>query len=139
MYLLLLAMTTNLHFDKLFLLSIDHFAVDLDNCEIKKATFVISRLHFYLSWYPLFFPFFFSTQMTHQDLQQILYPQLSANTFETSTTVEAVDDTDELNETPVVPATTETTVRVTRPLPPIDFILPRALSSERELMDLAFR
>ncbi|RCH95029.1 hypothetical protein CU097_013983 [Rhizopus azygosporus] len=77
--------------------------------------------------------------MTHQDLQQILYPQLSANTFETSTTVETVDDTDELNETPVVPATTETTVRVTRPLPPIDFILPRALSSERELLDLAFR
>lgn len=86
-----------------------------------------------------FFSFFFSTQMTHQDLQQILYPQLSANTFETSTTVETVDDTDELNETPVVPATTETTVRVTRPLPPIDFILPRALSSERELLDLAFR
>ncbi|KAG1138492.1 hypothetical protein G6F37_010412 [Rhizopus arrhizus] len=77
--------------------------------------------------------------MTHQDLQQILYPQLSARIFEMPSTDEGIDDTDELNETPIVPATTETTIRVTRPHPPIDFVLSRPLSSEKELLDLAFR
>ncbi|KAI9261152.1 hypothetical protein BY458DRAFT_534695 [Sporodiniella umbellata] len=77
--------------------------------------------------------------MTHQDLQQILYPQLSPSTFDLPNTDEGIDDMDELNEAPVAPAITETTIRVSRPHPPTDFVLSRSLTSEKELFDLAFR
>ncbi|GAA5799860.1 tubby protein-like protein [Helicostylum pulchrum] len=81
------------------------------------------------------------TQETHQ----VVHPQLSADMFNHLTTQsddELFEEEEETNEALIVPTDLDTsshTVRVTRPVPPRDFVLPRALTTEKELLELAFR
>lgn len=83
--------------------------------------------------------------MTQPDIRQVVHPQLSAETFNTPSIGDnntAVDEEEELNEAPIAPIDIDLdaqTVRVTRPVPPNDFILQRPLTTEKELLDLAFR
>ncbi|SAM00438.1 hypothetical protein [Absidia glauca] len=64
------------------------------------------------------------------------YPQLTSTTFTSRATGTDSDDEDQADAT-VAPQTT--TIRVTRPVDPIDFVLPRPILSQKELYDLAFR
>ncbi|KAI8341649.1 tubby C-terminal-like domain-containing protein [Chlamydoabsidia padenii] len=64
------------------------------------------------------------------------YPQLTSTTF-TSRTNEADSDDEDQADATIAPQTT--TIRVTRPVDPIDFVLPRPILSQKELHDLAFR
>lgn len=83
--------------------------------------------------------------MTQQESNQVVHPQLTADVFDhpRRNDPEAfVDEDEELNEVPIVPTdldTSSNTVRVSRPVPPRDFLLPRALTMEKELLELAFR
>lgn len=80
-------------------------------------------------------------RMTQPDTHQIVHPQLSTESFNNPTSLDE-DEEEELTEVPIVPTDLDTssqTVRVTRPVPPIDFILQRPLTTEKELLDIAFR
>lgn len=73
------------------------------------------------------------TQETHQ----MVHPQLSADLFnhpKTQSDVELLEEGREANEAPIVPTDLDTsshTVRVTRPVPPGNFVLRRALTTEK--------
>lgn len=80
--------------------------------------------------------------MTQPDTHQIVHPQLSTESFSNPTSLDEEDEEEELNEVAIVPTDLDTssqTVRVTRPVPPTDFILQRPLTTEKELLDIAFR
>ncbi|KAI8636584.1 tubby C-terminal-like domain-containing protein [Parasitella parasitica] len=84
-----------------------------------------------------------------QDSHQVVHPQLSTELFELSSTdnleQEDQDEEDESSSSDMAIAPTDMdlslqqTVRVTRPEHPTDFILQRPLTTEKELLDLAFR
>lgn len=85
-------------------------------------------------------------QQQQRDAHQVIHPQLSAESFELprDDNVEQ-DEEDETSNTDMAIAPTDMdlssqqTVRVTRPEPPTDFVLQRPLTTEKELLDLAFR
>lgn len=83
--------------------------------------------------------------MTQPETRQVVHAQLSSENFNIPNAGEddgLLDEEEELNETPVVPTVVDSSsqmVRVTRPTPPTDFVLQRSLTTERELLDLAFR
>lgn len=64
------------------------------------------------------------------------YPQLTSTTFTSRMTGTDSDDEDQADAI-VAPQTT--TIRVTRPVDPVDFVLPRPILSQKELYDLAYR
>ncbi|KAI8373623.1 Tub protein [Choanephora cucurbitarum] len=78
--------------------------------------------------------------MTQQEPHHITHPQLSANILQPET--DNFEEDDELNEVAIAPTHLDTsshTVRITRPVQPTDFVLERALVSEKELLDLVYR
>ncbi|KAI8985191.1 tubby C-terminal-like domain-containing protein [Pilobolus umbonatus] len=76
--------------------------------------------------------------MTRQETHDVLHPQLTINSFNADIDEGLVDD-DESTGAAVAPMDTDShTIRVTRPVPPIDFTLNTALTEEK-LTDLAFR
>jgi tubby-related protein 1 len=82
--------------------------------------------------------------MTQPETHQVVHPQLSTETFEIHSNRNGDDEEEEeeLNEVAIAPTNIDLssqTVRVTRPVQPTDFILPRPLTTEKELLDLAFR
>lgn len=84
-----------------------------------------------------------------QESHQVVHPQLSAEPFEfprdDNLEQEEQDEEDETSNSDMAIAPTDMdldsqqTVRVTRPEQPTDFILQRPLTTEKELLDLAFR
>lgn len=83
--------------------------------------------------------------MTQPETHQVVHAQLSSESFNIPSVRNddgLLDEEEELNETPVVPTDVDLSsqmVRVTRPTPPNDFVLQRSLTTEKELLDLAFR
>ena len=80
--------------------------------------------------------------MTQQEPDHRTHPQLSANILRPEAESFEEDDDDELNEVAIAPTHLDTnpqTVRITRPVQPTDFVLERALVSEKELLDLVYR
>ncbi|KAF7722792.1 Tubby- protein 3 [Apophysomyces ossiformis] len=82
--------------------------------------------------------------MSSESTSQVFHPQLSTATF--AMPFPDMDSDDEGNEqqeqhAPVMPTNEDPphTVRVSRPVPPIDFILQRPLATVKDLNDLAFR
>lgn len=89
-------------------------------------------------------------QQQQQDaFSQTLYPQLLSESFnnpphndEGLGDNDDDDDDNELNDAPIAPTDIDLetqTVRVTRPVPPTDFVLSRPIATEKEMLDLAFR
>jgi hypothetical protein len=84
-----------------------------------------------------------------QESHQVVHPQLSAESFELPRDANLEqgeqDEDDETSNSDMAIAPTDMdldsqqTVRVTRPEQPTDFILQRPLTTEKELLDLAFR
>lgn len=84
-----------------------------------------------------------------QESHQVAHPQLSAESFELPSDDNfeqgEQDEEDETSTSDMAIAPTDMdldsqqTVRVTRPEQPTDFILQRPLTTEKELLDLAFR
>jgi tubby-related protein 1 len=84
------------------------------------------------------------TQQPQQNPHQIVHPQLTAAAFNNPNNDEGLgdDDDNELNDAPIAPTDIDLstqTIRVTRPVPPTDFVLQRPLTTEKEMLDLAFR
>jgi tubby-related protein 1 len=83
--------------------------------------------------------------MTQPESYQVVHPQLSTETFEMPSNhdvAEEDEEEEEQNGIAIAPTNIDLstqTVRVTRPVQPTDFILPRPLTTEKELLDLAFR
>lgn len=78
--------------------------------------------------------------MTQQETHQITHSQLSTSMFQSE--VDSLEDDEELNEVAIAPTNLDIspqTVRITRPVQPTDFVLQRALASEKELLDLVYR
>ncbi|KAI7897827.1 Tub family-domain-containing protein [Cokeromyces recurvatus] len=81
--------------------------------------------------------------MTKHDTQQIVHPQLSTSTFNLeSNDGQLLDEEEGSNEAVIVPTDVDLnsqTVQVTRPVQTEDFLLQRPLTTEKEILDLAFR
>lgn len=83
--------------------------------------------------------------MTQPETHQVVHPQLSTEAFDAPRSRDMEEDDEEeeeQNEVAIAPTNIDLssqTVRVTRPVQPPDFILPRPLTTEKELLDLAFR
>lgn len=87
-------------------------------------------------------------QQHQRESHQVVHPQLSAESFELprdDNLGQEEQDEDETSNTDMAIAPTDMdlssqqTVRVTRPEQPTDFVLQRPLTTEKELLDLAFR